>query len=147
MEEQNTNNTCCITIKNQITEFTEVVKTIDQVCYNWNVSPKIVNQLNLAIEEAVSNIIFYAFSDKREHIISIILSNNKDNITVQISDDGKSFNILEVDNDIDINASVEEREIGGLGIYILKKMVDVVEYQRKGNMNILKLTKKLENKQ
>lgn len=147
MEEQSTHNTCCITIKNQVSEFTQVVKTVDRVCCDWNVSSKTIDQLNLAIEEAVSNIVFYAYPDKGEHIISIILKNNLDNITVQISDDGKDFNLMEVDNNVDIHANANEREIGGLGIYILKKMVDDVEYERKGNMNVLKLTKKIDNKQ
>lgn len=147
MEEQSTHNRCCITIKNQMNEFTQVVKTIDRVCCNWNVSSKVIDQLNLAIEEAVSNIVFYAYTDSNEHKIAIDIINNTDNITVQISDDGKDFNILEVDNEVDIHASADEREIGGLGIYILKKMVDSVEYQRKGNMNVLKLIKKkIDNK-
>lgn len=136
-------NTYGISIKNQLDEFTFVVKEVEKACADWHVSSKIINQLNLAIEEAVSNIIFYAFEDVNEHIISIILSFYNKNITVQITDDGKAFNILNVDKGVDIKASVEDRNVGGLGIYLLRKMVDNIEYQRVANQNILKLTKNI----
>lgn len=132
-----------LTVRNKLSEIENIVEAVNVLAHKWQLTEKIVHQLNLALEEVISNIIFYAFNDDLEHYIVIVFSHAKNKIFVNITDDGKYFNILEAKNDVDIAADIEDRKVGGLGIHILKEIVDDLDYQRKDNQNILRLTKQL----
>ena len=101
-------------------------------------------QIDLAVEEIYVNIAHYAYSpDKGTVQIACSVEKTADapaKVTVSFTDSGKAFNPLEKP-DPDITLSVEEREIGGLGIFLTKKYMDSVLYERKDNQNILTLTK------
>ena len=96
----------------------------------------ILNQIDLAVEEIFVNIAHY--SGAAEAIINCSLENDKLEIT--FSDSGVPFNPLaKPDPDLTLNA--EEREIGGLGIYLTKKFMDTVSYEYKDGMNCLRIIK------
>ena len=96
----------------------------------------ILNQIDLAVEEIFVNIAHYSGAD--EAIINCNFENDKLEIT--FSDSGVPFNPLaKPDPDITLNA--EEREIGGLGIYLTKKFMDTVSYEYKDGMNCLRIIK------
>ena len=101
-------------------------------------------QIDLAVEEIFVNISHYAYSpDKGTVQIECSAEKTADapaKLTVPFTDSGKAFNPLEKP-DPDITLSVEEREIGGLGIFLTKKYMDSVLYERKDNQNILTFTK------
>ena len=101
-------------------------------------------QIDLAVEEIFVNISHYAYSpDKGTVQIDCSVEKTADapaKLTVSFTDRGKAFNPL-AKPDPDITLSVEEREIGGLGIFLTKKYMDSVLYERKDNQNILTLTK------
>lgn len=101
-------------------------------------------QIDLAVEEIFVNISHYAYSpDKGTVQIECSAEKTADapaKVTVSFTDSGKAFNPLEKP-DPDITLSVEEREIGGLGIFLTKKYMDSVLYERKDNQNILTFTK------
>ncbi|MGN0736796.1 ATP-binding protein [Treponema porcinum] len=101
-------------------------------------------QIDLAVEEIYVNIAHYAYSpDKGTVQIDCSVEKTLDapaKLTVSFTDSGKAFNPLEKP-DPDITASVEEREIGGLGIFLTKKYMDTVSYVRKDNQNVLTITK------
>lgn len=102
-------------------------------------SMKATLQLNVAIDEIFSNIAFYAYEGKDgDAEISLDIQGNV--LTLSFADSGLPFNPLAKD-DPDITKSAEEREIGGLGIFIVKKTMDSVEYEYKDNKNILTLKK------
>ena len=85
--------------------------------------------INLALEEAVSNIIFYAFSDSKDHEIQININLKNNQLTIIIEDNGKPFDPTDVANP-DINLTAENRPIGGLGIFLIRKIMDKVFYLR-----------------
>lgn len=96
----------------------------------------LLNQIDLAVEEIFVNIAHYSGAD--EAIINCSFENDKLEIT--FSDSGVPFNPLaKPDPDITLNA--EEREIGGLGIYLTKKFMDTVSYEYKDGMNCLRIIK------
>ena len=96
----------------------------------------ILNQIDLAVEEIFVNIAHYSGSD--EACINCSFENDK--LEVTFSDSGVPFNPLaKPDPDITLNA--EEREIGGLGIYLTKKFMDTVSYEYKDGMNCLRIIK------
>ena len=101
-------------------------------------------QIDLAVEEIYVNIAHYAYSpDKGTVQIECSAEKTSDapaKLTVSFTDRGKAFNPL-AKPDPDITLSVEEREIGGLGIFLTKKYMDSVLYERKDNQNILTFTK------
>jgi len=97
---------------------------------------------NLAIEELVTNCIKYAFDDDKEHIVQIDLNLSGHELMLTVTDDGHPFNPLEFPEP-DINQPVEDRPLGGLGIHLLRKMADRIEYARVENKNQLTLCKSL----
>jgi len=103
---------------------------------------KIDYQLRLVSEEALINIINYAY-DKGSGELKIDCETvNNDTIFIEISDTGSAFDPLQKE-DPDITLPIEKRRVGGLGIFIIKNIMDTVDYKRKNGKNILTLTKKL----
>jgi anti-sigma regulatory factor (Ser/Thr protein kinase) len=96
---------------------------------------KIRNQINIAVDEIFSNIARYAYQpDTGGVTVHIAITEN--DITVEFEDKGAPYNLLEK-ADPDTTLSAEDREIGGLSIFMVKKIMDSVEYCREGNRNIL----------
>lgn len=103
---------------------------------------KVDYELRLVSEEALINIINYAYGKERGELKIDCETINNDTIFIEISDGGTAFDPLQK-KDPDITLPVEERRVGGLGIFIIKNIMDTVDYKRKGGKNILTLTKKL----
>jgi len=97
---------------------------------------------NLAIEELVTNCIKYSYDDANEHVIEIALKLSADELTLVVTDDGHAFNPLELPEPA-TNVPIEERAVGGLGIHLLRKMSDRMEYARIDDRNRLTLHKTL----
>lgn len=98
-----------------------------------------LNRISLCLEEAVVNICNYAYQDNSDGEIDISISiKDMDKLVIRITDSGVPFDVLS-HADPDISSGVSEREIGGLGIFFIKKMMDEVKYERKDNQNILTL--------
>jgi anti-sigma regulatory factor (Ser/Thr protein kinase) len=98
-------------------------------------------RLELAIEESVVNIINYSFPDRTGEII-MTCENRNNNIIIKIIDDGIPFNPLEKE-DPDITAPVENRKIGGLGIFLVKNIMDDIKYEYRDHNNVLTLIKNI----
>ena len=130
-----------LNLKNKISELEKLTLFIDDVCESAGVDSATAMNINLALEEAVSNIIFYAYpGGETEHTITVRYSMKDNELHFDIYDRGIPFDpTAKADADVSLNA--EERKIGGLGIFLVKQIMDRVEYQRKGDENILKLTK------
>lgn len=105
---------------------------------------KVINQIRIASEEALVNVISYAYPDGAGNIE--ISCNAEDDskegkrLTIQIVDWGIAFNPLALPEP-DINSPIEERRIGGLGIYMMRNIMDEIHYKRDGDKNILILVK------
>ena len=130
------------TIENQIGELSYLAKKIDELAGEWNLSQALAMNINLVIEEAVSNIIFYAYNDHNKHGIRITLSLKNGRLTIKITDDGIPFNPLAQEQP-DINLPAEERPVGGLGIFLISQIMDEMKYDRNKNENILTLIKSI----
>lgn len=129
-----------LSIENQIGELAAVAEEIDKIAHKWKIPQPTAMNINLAVEEAVSNIIYYAFNDKVRHEIGISFSLENNRLTISIIDDGLPFNPLEKDHP-DITLTAEDRPVGGLGIYLILNIMDEVTYERLDNRNILTLHK------
>ena len=129
-------------IENQIGELSFLAEKIEKIAEEWELSPAVAMNMNLVIEEALSNIIFYAFTDKNKHEIKVSVSVDKNILTIKITDDGIPFNPLKHEQP-DITLPAEERPVGGLGIFLMSQIMDKMHYNRKENENILTLKKKI----
>jgi anti-sigma regulatory factor (Ser/Thr protein kinase) len=129
-----------ISINNQLTQLEVLANALEILSEEWELPMNISLNLNLVLEELITNTIFYGYEDQNEHFIQIEISFENQVITMQIEDDGKEFNPLLM-AEPDIELSVQDREIGGLGIHFVRKLMDEVTYNRTNNKNILTLTK------
>ncbi|MBQ2093306.1 MAG: ATP-binding protein [Ruminococcus sp.] len=100
-------------------------------------------QIDVAIDELFGNIARYAYSpDVGKATVRFSVEENPLEVTITFIDNGIPFNPLEKSNP-DTHLSAEERPIGGLGIFLVKKSMDLVEYEYKNGQNILKIKKKI----
>jgi serine/threonine-protein kinase RsbW len=130
-----------LTLKNDLAEITRLAGELEAFCDQHGVNPGAVMALNLSLEEAVTNVINYGF-DGGEHVIDVELVAADGAIAATISDDGKEYNPL-LREDPDVNASLDERRIGGLGVLLVKKLMDDVAYERRDGRNILTMRKRV----
>lgn len=131
-----------IIILNQFSEICKVNETIEDLAKSWNLSLRISAQLSLVLDELLTNIIRYAYVDEDDHMIEINLEIQKDVLYIKVIDDGIEFNPLQ-HPEPDLNPNLAEREIGGLGIHLIKKLTQEFVYLRKDGFNIQKLCKYL----
>jgi serine/threonine-protein kinase RsbW len=127
-------------IVNQIDELTRVSEWLEQLGEELELPISLVLSLNLVLEEALTNTIQYGYSDEYPHKIQIRFEKADELVTFVLTDDGCAYDPT-LKTDADITLSADERPIGGLGILLMKKIMNTIEYQRKENSNILTLKK------
>jgi phosphoserine phosphatase RsbU/P len=128
---------------NSIDELPELVTRVEALMERWSIPAKIINDIHLSIEELVSNINFYAFDDGVEHQIVIEFSRTYEGIVILIEDEGKPFDPVNDTAEVDLTLPAEERQVGGLGVHLVKTLMDKVDYRRTGNKNIVTLIKNI----
>lgn len=131
-----------LSIENKIENLNKLAEFIENFGEEHELSPKNIFELNLILDELITNIISYAYEDDSDHIIELDINKEKDELKIQLIDDGKEFNPLEKE-EVKLDQDLDERKIGGLGIHIVKEKTDEIKYKRESNKNILMLKKKL----
>ena len=137
----NMSDTLEIKLNNQLSELERFSQTLSEFGQRRGLPSKVIRDLNLALEEILTNIISYGYTDNREHEIGVSLSAQPGEVRVEVQDDGQPFNPLGVPEP-DTTKPLAERAIGGLGIHIVRKLMDGLEYKRQGERNFLTLKKK-----
>ena len=127
-----------ITLQNDISQIKRLEKFIDKIAEDKKIPDSIKSSINLAMEEAVTNVIMYSGSEE----ISVGCESDEDEITFTVTDKGKPFDPT-ARPDVDIDLDAGERPVGGLGIHLFRKIMDSVTYKRQDNKNILTLTKRI----
>ena len=127
-------------IKNELKQLTRLYAFLDQQAGTYELGELQSMQIKLALEEAVTNVIQYAYPDKKDQDIRIDMSYENKRLTIVITDTGISFNPLER-QEPDLTLSLEERPTGGLEIYLVKQMMTGVSYSRSAGKNILTMAK------
>ena len=124
-----------LVIKADISSIKEVLAKVSQDMLDKNVSMESQNKIMIACEEIFSNIAQYAYKEG-EGLVRIRSTVVNDKYLLRFIDNGVPYNPLQKDEP-DIEADIDERDIGGLGIFIVKKMMHEVNYERVDNQNIL----------
>jgi serine/threonine-protein kinase RsbW len=131
-----------VTLINDQSEVERLSRLVEAVGKVEGLSSESVFTVNLALDEVITNIIRYAHGDGRQHPIVVRLAIESGVLTAQVEDDGRPFNPLDVPVP-DLNASLDERPIGGLGIHLVRTMMTSVEYRRENGRNVLIMKKML----
>ena len=131
-----------LVLRNDISEISRLEGFVSSVADGAGIDPGLAMNLNLALEEAVTNVILYAWPKGTEGNVSIVAKTGCGRLKFIISDDGTPFDPTKA-KDPDISSSVEDRPIGGLGIFMVRTIMDDVSYEWIDGQNILTLTKNL----
>ncbi len=116
----------------------KIMKHIRSQAEALGVAPAVIRKIELVTEEAVVNIISYGYKDKKGKI-RIGCETKNERFHIILRDNGVPFNPIEVEIHPQVDAPLHERKVGGFGIYMIRKMIDEVSYQREGNENVLRL--------
>lgn len=128
-----------INLTKNISDLTILVTKLEQFFQENNI-PSISMPMTLILEELYTNTITHGASDGRDVFIEINLGINKDELIMTYKDNGIPFNVLEL-SEPDLTASIENREVGGLGVHYVKALTDSVEYEYVEKHNVLKMKK------
>ena len=132
-------------LRNDLSE----LKTLHQHLNSWGEGIGLqeisISRINICLDELFTNIVSYGFEDQSEHIIQFTLHVDNNLVIINIEDDGLPFNPLEK-IDPDFPENVESAKIGGLGIHIIRKLMDNVSYERRQDKNYLIMKKNIQEK-
>jgi anti-sigma regulatory factor (Ser/Thr protein kinase) len=129
-------------IRNDLAELETLADAVVHYCRENRISDEISYEVRLALEEAVSNTIKYGYEDQQIHMIHIRIGNENHDLILEIEDDARAFNPLEAP-DPDLLLPVEKKPIGQLGIYLMRAVMDDIDYKRTGDKNILQMKKRI----
>lgn len=129
-----------ICIKNKISELEKVARFIEEIGEELGLSMELQMNLNLVMEEMVTNVIFYAYPQDEEADIELLAKSDGKELTFVLCDQGKEFDPT-AKEDTDLNVNPAERDLGGMGIFIVKNIMNNVTYQRLEGKNLLTMTK------
>ena len=132
-----------LVLRNEISEINRLALFIEELGGELNLAPDLVFNLNLVLEEAVSNVILYAYPKEEHQEIVLTAKISDKSLIFVLTDSGREFDPTQAP-DADITLSAEERPIGGLGIFLIRQIMDKVEYQRIDGKNVLTLGKQLD---
>jgi sigma-B regulation protein RsbU (phosphoserine phosphatase) len=130
-----------LSLPNDIVEIPRLHRFMQVVSEQAGLDHALATSLNLALEEAVSNVILYAYPAGTTGQVDIDAVVLEDRIDFTVSDSGVPFDPT-VKSDPDLTCDIKDRPVGGLGIYLVKRIMDHVSYAREGDRNILTMTKK-----
>ena len=131
-----------LTLENNIEQIPRLSKFINGIAESKKLDEDLAMNIHLAMEEAVTNSIMYAYPEGVIGEIEIGAIVDDNTIEFTISDNGMEFDPT-ARPEPDITTGVEDRPIGGLGIFLIKKIMDSVTYRREKGVNILKLIKNI----
>ncbi|MBR5600886.1 MAG: ATP-binding protein [Bacteroidaceae bacterium] len=131
-----------IILANDISEIARLNEFVEEIGNEFSLSPEVVFNLTLVLEEAVVNIINYAYPKEDHESIYLSAKLHNDSIMLVLTDTGKEFDPT-MAPEADITLSADERPIGGLGIFLIRQIMNEVKYERIEGKNVLTLEKKL----
>ena len=127
---------------NNTDEMARLARAVDDFGRAEQWSEQMSYHIKLALEEVVMNIISYAYDDGEPHEFEVRLKSDSYGVVIDVIDDGQPFDPLQETAEPDVEATLEARNIGGLGVHFVKTLMDHVEYRRENDCNRLTLTKR-----
>ncbi len=131
-----------LTIENDLARLAVVRGQVESFAERQNLSPDVGFAAKLALEELLTNTISYGYGDKSVQFIKIQLEVRGDQLIIRTVDDGMAFDPRTA-NEPNIESSLKDRAIGGLGVHLIKNLMDGFEYRHKDGKNHVTLRKRL----
>ena len=130
-----------VQLTNSLDQIPVLAEFVEQFCVELGLGMDWSFKLNLVLEEAVTNVILYAFPQDEVHTFTVSAEREGDLLTVVLRDNGVPFDPIKNAPQVDITQSAEERQIGGLGIFLIQELMDEVKYAREDGFNVLTMLK------
>jgi len=133
-------------LDNDLAELDQLHISVEKFGLLHDLGKKTIFKAKLVVEEIFTNIVSYAHADKNLHQVQFFLHCNENSLTICIEDDGIPFNLLEVEP-LNLDCDFELRSTGGLGIHLIRQLMDDIAYKRVGSKNVVTLRKNFSNKE
>lgn len=129
-------------VANDLAELGRVAAQVDAFCMAEAIPADCNFKLNIALEELLTNTISYGYADGGLHQIALTIAREGDELVAEISDDGRPFDPLQAAPP-DLDSPIEERRVGGLGVHLVKTLMDKVDYAHRDGRNHVTLRKRI----
>jgi serine/threonine-protein kinase RsbW len=129
-------------LKNDVSELDRVISFVSDLCLRNSLPAETEYDLNLALDEMITNVARHAYPGGGEHHFTLQIAVSNEEFLARIEDDGIAFNPTEHPTP-DLDAPLEKRKEGGLGIFLVRQIMTSIEYQRAAGRNLVTLRKKL----
>lgn len=133
-------------LKNDLAEIARLSETVDEIGRNYGIPAEILYAVNLALDEILTNVISYGYAEPGEQVIRVRLTIAANELVAEIEDEARPFNPLEAPAP-EVNAPLQDKPLGGLGIHLARTMTDAMAYRRENGKNILTFRKKFASPQ
>ncbi|OJX79631.1 MAG: serine/threonine protein phosphatase [Magnetospirillum sp. 64-120] len=130
-----------VTIANDLAELERLAGLVDEFVERHGLPDRISFNLNLCLDELITNIVSYGYDDSHHHDIHVRFSLDNGCLMTEIIDDGKEYNPFTDAPEPDLALEVDDRPIGGLGVFLVKEFMDRTDYRRDGGKNVVTLEK------
>lgn len=130
-----------LVLKNDMAEHARLAAALDEWAGEQGIDPALATSFELAFDEILANITSYAYDDEEEHAIEVACRWDGETLRAEVVDDGRPFDPLAAP-DPDLEAGLDEREVGGLGLFLVRQLMDEVGYRREAGRNRLSFAKK-----
>jgi anti-sigma regulatory factor (Ser/Thr protein kinase) len=127
-------------LTSSLDEIPRLADAVEAFCEPLAPGPRDLHALQLALEEAVTNVITHGYGDQPGHAFTLELRREERRVTAVLSDDAPAYDPL-ARAEVDIHAPLAERAIGGLGVHLVKKLMDSAGYERRDERNVLTLVR------
>jgi len=128
-----------VSIENRLENIAEITERFDTFSEEQKINMAVNQKVDLAIDDLVNNIISYGYRDEDLHTIDVTFKRMESELIIIIEDDAVPFNPFDTEKN-DTHLAIDDREIGGLGIHLVKNLMHSCQYQRKANKNVVTLT-------
>ena len=129
-----------LTVRTDLSEIGRIAAQVEAFCEEHGLGDETAQAVNLSLDELLTNTISYGYDDAAEHVIEVELAANGDRLTIVLRDDARAFDPTQAETP-DLDADLDDRPIGGLGIHLVRSFMDEVSYSRSDGYNLLTLTK------
>jgi len=132
-----------IVLRNDLSEIAKLNQELENFRRKCSLSSKTLFELNLILEEVLANVISHAYGDNRLHEIVVRADLRDGELIIEVEDDGRPFNPLQIPPP-DLDRPLEQRNVGGLGLHLVRELTSSIEYTRREDKNHLVMRKKTE---
>ena len=130
-------------LSNELPEIDRCLRALEEFCDRFHLSDEIKNGVSIVLDDLLNNIINYAFQDEEKHIVDVAMATDTQRFIVTVTDDGVEFDPFAGRDRPDTESDLGDREIGGLGIHLIRNLMDDCSYRRIDEKNVTILMKRI----